>query len=152
MMATLSDFVRESNLIDGISRDPSGDEIAAHEAWLRVKNIDVTQLCEFQKIIAPDKPLRIKAGMDVQVGRHIAPRGGKTMRPALEGIIGLASIGTQNPWQTHVAFETLHPFMDGNGRTGRALWAWQMQKSGRDPFGLSFLHRFYYQTLENSER
>jgi len=38
--------------------------------------------------------------------------------------------------------------MDGNGRTGRAIWAWQMQRLGRDPFALPFLHRFYYQTLE----
>lgn len=44
----------------------------------------------------------------------------------------------------------LHPFMDGNGRTGRAVWAWAMQRDGQDPFALSFLHRFYYQTLEYS--
>jgi hypothetical protein len=34
---------------------------------------------------------------------------------------------------------------------GRAIWvwAWQMQKMGRDPFALPLLHRFYYQTLES---
>lgn len=52
-----------------------------------------------------------------------------------------------DPWKMHVAFEKLHPFMDGNGRTGRALWAWHMKQLGLDPFALSFLHRFYYQTL-----
>ena len=39
-----------------------------------------------------------------------------------------------------------HPFTDGNGRSGRALWLWQMNNHA--PFG--FLHTFYYQTLENS--
>ena len=48
------------------------------------------------------------------------------------------------------AYEMLHPFMDGNGRSGRALWAWMMLRLGQDPFALLFLHRFYYQTLENS--
>jgi hypothetical protein len=41
-------------------------------------------------------------------------------------------------------------YMDGNGRTGRAMWAWQMHGLGHDPFALPFLRRFYYQTLEAS--
>ena len=57
-----------------------------------------------------------------------------------------------NPWKMHVDFETLHPFMDGNGRTGRALWAWHMRRLDLDPFALSFLHRFYYQTLSSVRR
>jgi Fic family protein len=55
-----------------------------------------------------------------------------------------------DPWKCHVRFETLHPFLDGIGRTGRAIWVWQMQRIGRDPFALPFLHRAYYQSLENT--
>ena len=44
--------------------------------------------------------------------------------------------------ETHVRYELLHPFLDGNGRSGRALWLWLM---GQAPLG--FLHTFYYQTL-----
>jgi Fic family protein len=38
--------------------------------------------------------------------------------------------------------------MDGNGRTGRMLWAWHMKHQGRDPFLRPFLHTWYYQTLQ----
>jgi len=40
--------------------------------------------------------------------------------------------------------------MDGNGRSGRAIWAWQMLGDEQDPFAIPFLHRFYYQTLDAS--
>lgn len=143
-------FVRESNLIEGIARKPSAAEIAAHQWLLEIYRLDANLLGEFQLVVAPGKPLRIKRGMNVRVGHHVAPRGGKEILADLEAIISRANMGADNPWFTHIAFETLHPFMDGNGRTGRALWAWQMQKAGRDPFALPFLHRFYYQTLENS--
>ena len=52
------------------------------------------------------------------------------------------------PFGIHLRYETLHPFMDGNGRSGRILWAWQMLHHDIAPgIRLGFLHAFYYQTL-----
>ena len=51
---------------------------------------------------------------------------------------------------THVEYETLHPFTDCNGRSGRMIWLWQMLKQDRLVAGLSFLHSWYYSSLENS--
>jgi len=51
------------------------------------------------------------------------------------------------PWDIHYRYERLHPFRDGNGRSGRVLWAWHMLQLGRDPFALPFLHRAYYEAL-----
>jgi Fic/DOC family len=70
----------------------------------------------------------------------------------LQRILSNANEASRSPWSVHIAFETLHPYMDGKGRTGRAIWAWQMQGLGHDPFTLPFLHRFYYQTLDANER
>jgi len=143
------DFIRESNRIEGILRDPTEEEIAAHERLLKLVRLDPSTVGDFQAVIAPGKPIRERPGMNVRVGDHIAPEGAPTIVRRLKRILDQANRGA-DPWRVHVAFETLHPYMDGNGRTGRAIWAWQMQGSGRDPFSLPFLHRFYYQTLQAS--
>lgn len=63
----------------------------------------------------------------------------------LERTLKIAS-EIMSPFTTHLRYESIHPFSDGNGRSGRALWLWQMK--GRAPLG--FLHQFYYQTLAAS--
>lgn len=146
--ARLTAFVTESNLIEGIDREPTDDEIAAHERLLRLFQISATTLGDFQAVVAPDKPLREREGMNVRVGGYIAPPGGPGIVRSLQALCRKAN-GPSNPWKIHVQFEMLHPYLDGNGRTGRALWAWKMQGNGLDPFELPFLHRFYYQTLAN---
>lgn len=145
-MNGLLEFVRESNRIEGILRDPTQDECDAHERLFRLFQVHPVTLGDFQAVIAPGKPLRERDGMNVRVGNHIAPAGGPNIPKRLGAICRKAN-RHDDPWKVHVAFELLHPYMDGNGRTGRALWAWNMRVLGLDPFALPFLHRFYYQTL-----
>jgi hypothetical protein len=108
--------------------------------------MSIAALNDFQEAVAPRKPLRVHHGMDVRVGAYVAPPGGPAIGRALKRIAAKANAGA-DAWQTHIEFEKLHPYLDGNGRTGRALWAWQMRGQGRSPFVISFLHRFYYLTL-----
>lgn len=144
--AKLAAFVRESNAIEGIHRDPTTDEMDAHVAFLARPTITVADLVGFVEVIAPGKPLRDRVGCDVRVGGHIPPPGGPGIRTELA--ILLDGIDSMTPYEAHVEYELLHPFMDGNGRSGRALWAWHMTEHGHHPFALSFLQRFYYQTLD----
>ena len=51
-----------------------------------------------------------------------------------------------SPFAVHVAYENLHPFMNGNGRSGRALWLWHM--GGIEKVPLGFLRTWYYQSLQ----
>lgn len=142
-------LVLESNAIEGIHRPPTPDEIEFTVRFCGLPCVTAADLCSLQSVYAPLKPLRIEPDMNVRVGRYTAPCGGPDIAIELESICGRANSANGNPWKQHVEFERLHPFMDGNGRTGRALWAWQMLFLGHDPFALPFLHRFYYQTLEN---
>jgi hypothetical protein len=146
-MADLGDFVRESNAIEGITRRPTAGELAAAALFME-SPATIGALCAVQAAFAPGRPLRDRAGMDVRVGRHVPPPGGSHIPQRLRAL--LRDMG-DDPWETHCRFEGLHPYMDGNGRTGRILWARHMRWLGRDPLALPFLHTWYYQTLEHVE-
>ncbi len=141
-MWSLEDFVRESNRIEGISRDPTVAECFAHERFLALDKITVRDLEAFVGVVQPGKALRRQIGQNVRVGNHIARPGSPEVEAQLEIILG--HMDERGAYKTHLAYEDLHPFMDGNGRSGRVLWLWQM--GGQAPLG--FLHLFYYQTLD----
>lgn len=148
--ADLVDWIAESNAIEGIHRPPTAVEIQEHKLLLGKPQLIVQDLVRLVRYIAPGAELRDRPGMCVRVGRHIPPPGGPHIHDQLQALLLAKVYGRWNPHRTHVAYELLHPFMDGNGRSGRALWAWQMQQLGQDPFALGFLHCFYYQTLDTA--
>ncbi len=144
----IADFVRESNGIEGIIRDPTADELAATADFLVLPTVVVANVAALVKVYQPNAVLRDQQGLDVRVGNYVAPRGGIAIRERLRGM--LESLPETDPWEFHVQYEGLHPFTDGNGRSGRALWAWQMMRR-REGLSLGFLHRFYYQTLDRRQ-
>jgi len=45
----------------------------------------------------------------------------------------------------HRRFETIHPFADGNGRTGRALALWELYRRGFDSHHIFAVDEFYWE-------
>ena len=151
--ADLEEFLTESNKIEIIYLVPpiNKDGLLILSVFLNTDELSIFSLLEAQYAIAPNAPLRDKIGMNVSVGGHIAPAGGLSIKREFITLLDSIQRHSLTPYLAHVEFEKLHPFMDGNGRTGRLLWLWQMLRLNWE-FQRPFLHQFYYQTLQHFER
>ena len=138
-------FLRESNAIEGITRPVTDEEIDVTESFLALGEIAVFDMERLVAVYQPDAQLRDRPGLNVIVGSHRAPPGGPEIKCELERI--LTSASERLPYKVHQQYESLHPFTDGNGRSGRALWLWMMGAAG---FQIRFLHRWYYQSLRDN--
>lgn len=147
----LIDFIIESNVIEDISVMPTNAQMKEARRFLELDIVVAEDLEQFVSVFEPRAKLRIEDNCNVTVGNNMPPTSGMNILYALNEI--LLKINRLNAWETHVEYELLHPFTDGNGRSGRMLWLWQMRKyilNGELP-NLHFLHEFYYQAL-NSQR
>lgn len=163
------DFVKESNRIEAIHREPTDAEMEEFDRFLHLDKITIKDLKKFVSIYAPDHVLRDKKSLNVRIGAKripminskgkvefaiwggtLAPFGGKDIPLKLQSI--LDAMEQEGTYKTHVAFELLHPFTDGNGRSGRAIWAWQMYKKNGCLPDIGFLHSYYYQSLAKESK
>lgn len=137
------DFIRESNSIEGIHREPTSAEIEEFFRFMALETPEIEELVKFVKVYQPNARLRDKKHLDVRIGSHVPPPGGPGIVTSLDEI--LDNMHHDGAYITHKTYETLHPFTDGNGRSGRMLWMWMMRQA---PLG--FLHTWYYQSLSTS--
>lgn len=143
---TARDFVKESNMIENIHRPPSKAEMQEFFRFMQLQSVSIAEMMRFVKVYQPNARLRDRDGLNVYVGNHFPPPGGMRIVYALEEIMAKANgvCVAERAYNIHHEYETLHPFTDGNGRSGRMLWCWMM----RDVPYLGFLHTWYYQSLQ----
>lgn len=149
----------------------------AHADFFRIPAPSIQDLQDFAFLAGPDCELRSKRGRryNVQIGNHHPPRGGpgipirlehqlnhirksaeRSHRASLHETWDGRWVIQMNAMQNHARYERLHPFRDGNGRTGRLLWAWECVNAGLDPSlewlpMRGFLQIAYYWALANSK-
>ena len=141
----LAAFVAESNRIEGIHRQPTDAEIKAHRTLIARKRVKIEHVTALVAACQPNAVL----------GRQptfTASASAITCATRFEALLAGIASKALTPWAAHVQYETLHPYTDGNGRSGRAVWLWQMTLKGEQSRALAigFLHTFYYQTLAAS--
>lgn len=150
----LIQHIIESNMIEGIGWD---QENAGYDGWtdpethvpvytrLFNKKLSVASIVDFVSAIAPHAAFRNSEKVPgVQVGGHVAPPSGPAIEQRLLGSLAAHECGAVDPYNFHKFYEDLHPFTDGNGRSGRAIWLHMMGTQVPD---YGFLQWFYYQTL-----
>lgn len=68
-----------------------------------------------------------KPGENVRVGTYVAPDAVE-VPDLIDGLLARKIRTYSDVANFHIDFERIHPFIDGNGRTGRVILNWQMQQ------------------------
>lgn len=119
-----------------------------------VRNVSHQHLFRLHKILGADVIDQGEAGryrtMRVRVGRHVPPSPAEVpslmaeflawwneRARALSPVLSSAIL--------HYRFESIHPFSDGNGRTGRALALWELYRRGFDSHHIFSVDEFYWE-------
>lgn len=128
-------FLRESNAIEGVYDEGALQQ--ARTAWGYLINEDTLSpsvILKTHKILMIGQPLQpYERGyfrdVNVFVGNKpcLSPKLVREFTEAwCEATMKLAAV--LNPIALHIAYEKIHPFVDGNGRTGRMFLNWTRLK------------------------
>jgi Fic family protein len=118
------------------------------------KNIRHADILELHRILAGEVMDQGEAGKY----RMIAVRVGRYLPPPPDAVSGLM-FELLEWWNTaakklspvlssailHYRFEAIHPFADGNGRTGRALVLWELYRRGFDTHHIFSVDEYYWE-------
>lgn len=137
----MNEHIRQSNLIEGI--DDFAEDLRSRKAWdwlSRQKTLDLEVILILHKKITIKQLSITEAGqfrrVQVYVGKHTPPPHTVVQQLVFDWCmywLNPQESGDDDPKFMHIRFETIHPFIDGNGRTGRMLMWWMEKKLGQLP-------------------
>jgi Fic family protein len=144
------EYIHHSNLIEGFD-DPAMDA-SGWDAWKFLSKYDkVTKSAILTTHYAVTENQDSLANHDkgtwrncwVGVGGHTCPDP-LEVPELMDNWIQLFNHHSLLPKELHIAFEKIHPFVDGNGRVGRLLMWHNEIKSGLQPTMIKYDERFEY--------
>lgn len=152
------EHIHHSNLIENID-DPSEDHQSLMAwSWLEdQQRIDQPVLLELHRLITlrqlPPSERGHYRKVNVRVGRHHLPDPMVAQGQIYNWLLDLMNHWkTLDPKEMHIRFEKIHPFIDGNGRTGRMLMWWHERMLGREPTLINIKDRQdYYKWFKTKE-
>ena len=118
------------------------------------KNITHEDILRLHKIMAADVMNQGTAGryrtIAVRVGRHVPPPPADVSGLMFELLAWWNKDAAQlspvlSSAIVHYRFEAIHPFADGNGRTGRVLALWELYRRGFDTHHIFSVDEYYWE-------
>ena len=160
-------FILESNAIEGYEGASFGPGSMHYDdhliAWeLAKERVPACERVDEKLILDIHKCLMIRLlpgadGRFRRVNIHIGNESGSVHRfPAYRKVPKLMSVvyklakkakTVSDCWDVHHAFESVHPFQDGNGRTGRCLLNGMLLRCGHNPIVVSAWKKHAYYRL-----
>lgn len=137
------EFLRENNGIEGVFDEESFKQ--AKVAWKYLMKQDVLTIdviLKTHKLLMLHQPLQPnEKGYFRRVPVWVGGREGASWRtiPSLlwhwtfESLRAEPKLTAEDIQKLHVEYEKIHPFVDGNGRTGRMFMNWQRLKKAGEP-------------------
>lgn len=150
MESDMQDHIHNSNLIEDINDSIQVARSLDAWEWLKKqKVISQPTLLRLHKGITIDQLPANEAGhyrtVSVMVGGRVCPEPFLAEQLIYNWLYDLMDHWKKlDPKDMHVRFEKIHPFVDGNGRTGRMLMWWHEIKLGKHPTLIRFEERQAY--------
>jgi len=149
----VAEFLRESNAIEQVYDFESlGHALVAWDYLTKQKKLTHEVILTTHRLLMKGKLEKDKLGhyrkVAVYIGNREGLEAGKINQAMSNWIVNWEQT---DPRTAHIAYETIHPFIDGNGRTGRIFMNWMFIQRGESIVVIKEAEKYeYYKWFENA--